>query len=146
MHYITGHQLAIPHIVADLPGRQKSALLLSGKQYLESQLLIHQNYMDSVYMSGVSGDQELAADGILRLAVEAFSGFFAGSLDVESLGVDRCSHVSRTLHGIVDIGTYLVQTDDKYYLSRSLGNTGDTVGIAVDVDHNAVTGDGIGTA
>ena len=119
---------------------------LSGKQYLESQLLIHQNYMDSAYMSGVSGDHELAADGIRRLAVEAFSGLLAGRLDVESLGIAGCCNVSGTLHGIVDIGAYLVQTDDKYYLSRSLGNTGDTVGVAVDVDHNAVTGDGIGTA
>ena len=57
--------------------------------------------MDPVRMSGISRDQELTADGIRRLAVEAFSGFFAGSLDIESLGIDRCSHVSRTLHGAV---------------------------------------------
>ena len=57
--------------------------------------------MDSVSVSGESGDQELTADGIRRFAVEAFSGLLAGSLDVESLGVDRCSHVSRTLHGTV---------------------------------------------
>ena len=57
--------------------------------------------MDPVRMSGISRDQELTADGIRRLAVEAFSGFFTGSLDVESLGVDRCSHISRALHGAV---------------------------------------------
>ena len=57
--------------------------------------------MDPVRMSGISCDQELTADGIRRLTVEAFSGFFAGSLDVESLSIDGCSHVSRTLHGTV---------------------------------------------
>ena len=57
--------------------------------------------MDPVRMSGISRDQELTADGIRRLTIEAFSGLLAGSLDVESLGVDRCSHVSRTLHGTV---------------------------------------------
>ena len=57
--------------------------------------------MDPVRMSGISRDQELAADGIRRLTIEAFSGFFAGSLDVESLSIDGCSHVSRTLHGTV---------------------------------------------
>ena len=96
-------------------------------------------------MSGISCDQELTADGIRRFAVEAFSGLLAGSLDVESLGVDRCSHVSRTLHGTVQIGTYLIDADDEDYLSRSLSNAGNTVGIAVDIDHNTVTGDGIGT-
>ena len=97
-------------------------------------------------MLGVSRDQELTADGIRRLAVEAFSGLLAGCLDIESLGVAGGCDVSRTLHGLVDVGTYFVQTDDKYYFSRPLGDTGDTVGITVDVDHNAVAGDGIGAA
>ena len=66
-----------------------------------SKCVVNEDHVDSVGMSGESGDQELAADGIRRLTIEAFSGFFAGSLDVESLGVDRCSHVSRTLHGAV---------------------------------------------
>ena len=57
--------------------------------------------MDPVRMSGISREQDLAAEGIRRLTIEAFSGFFAGSLAVESLGVDRCSHVSRTRHGAV---------------------------------------------
>ena len=129
-----------------LPNRQKSALLLSSKQHLESQILIHKDYMDSAGMSGISGDQELTADGIRRLAIEAFSGLLAGCLDIESLGVAGSCDVSRTLHGIVDVGAYFVQTDDKYYFSRPLGDTGDTVGITINVDHNAVTGDSIGTA
>lgn len=97
-------------------------------------------------MLGVSRDQELTADSIRGFAIEAFSGLLTGCLDIESLGVAGCCDVSRTLHGIVDVGAYFVQTDDKYYFSRPLGDTGDTVGITVNVDHNTVTGDGIGAA
>ena len=72
--------------------------------------------MNSVRMSGISCDQELTADGIRRFAVEAFSGLLAGSLDVESLGIDGSCHISRTLHGAVQIGTYLIDADDEDYL------------------------------
>ena len=88
----------------------------------------------------------LATDSVRRFTVEAFSGLLAGCLDVESLGVAGGCDISRTLHGIINVGTYFVQSDDKHYFSRSLGDAGDTIGIAINVDHNTVTGDGIGTA
>ena len=43
--------------------------------WLHPKCVIYQNHMDSVFMSGISGDQKLTADGIRRFAVKAFSGF-----------------------------------------------------------------------
>ena len=39
---------------------------------LKSQRIIYQNHMDSVFMSGISGDQKLTANGIRGFAVKAF--------------------------------------------------------------------------
>ena len=40
--------------------------------WLHPKCVIYQNNMDSVFMSGISGDQELTADGIRGFAVKAF--------------------------------------------------------------------------
>ncbi len=40
--------------------------------WLQSQCVIYQNHMDSVFMSGISGDQELTADGIRDLQSKHF--------------------------------------------------------------------------
>ena len=42
-----------------------------------SKCVVNEDYMDSVGVSGESGDQELAADSVHGFAVEAFACFFA---------------------------------------------------------------------
>ena len=99
--------------------------------------------MNSVRMSGISGDQKLTADGIRGLAVKALSRLPTWGLNVESLRVAGSRHISGALHGTVEIVTYLIQSNDKYNLPRPLRNAGNTIGISIDIDHNTVACDGI---
>ena len=48
-------------------------------------------------------------------------------------------------HGTVQVGTDLLDSYNKNDLLRTLRNAGDTIGIAVDVDEDAVVGHGIDT-
>ena len=82
---------------------------------LKSQRIIYQNHMDSVFMSGISGDQELTADGIRRFAVKAFSGFLTWSFDIKSLCISCSCYISGTLHCTVKIWTDFVYTYNKNY-------------------------------
>lgn len=99
--------------------------------------------MNSVRMSGISGDQKLTADGIRGLAVKALSRLPTWGLNVESLRVAGSRHISGALHGTVEIVTYLIQSNDKYNLPRPLCNAGNTIGISIDIDHDTVACDGI---
>ena len=101
--------------------------------------------MDSSDMSGISCDQELAANGIRGFAVKAFPGFFTRSFDVKPLGVDRCSHISGTFHGTVKISTHFIHSDNKDDFFGTLCNAGYAVGVAVNIDHNSIVGNRIGT-
>ena len=80
---------------------------------LESQIIIYKDYMDPVCMSGETCNQELAADRIRGLTVHTGSGLCAGRRETESLGINRCGHISGALHGTVDVLTYLVHTYDE---------------------------------
>ena len=93
--------------------------------------------MNSVRMSGISGDQKLTADGIRGLAVKALSRLPTWGLNVESLRVAGSRHISG------EIVTYLIQSNDKYNLPRPLCNAGNTIGISIDIDHDTVACDGI---
>mgnify|MGYP007123267465 CR=1 FL=1 len=94
--------------------------------------------MNSVRMSGISCDQELTADGIRGFAVKAFSGFLTWSFDIKSLRISCSCHISGTLHCTVKIRTDFVYTYNKDYFFRALGNAGYTVGIAVNIDKDAI--------
>ena len=96
-------------------------------------------------MSGISGDQKLTADGIRGFAVKAFSGFLTWSFDIKSLRISCSCHISGTLHCAVKIRSDFVYTYNKDYFFRSLGNAGYTVGIAVNIDKDAIICDCIGT-
>ena len=113
---------------------------------LKSQIVIHQDHMDSSGMSGISCDQELAANGIRRLAVEAFSGCLARCFHLKALGIRRSSYISGTLHRTVKICAYFIDSHNKNNLFRSLSNTGYAVGIPINIHQNAIIRDRIGAA
>ena len=50
--------------------------------------------MDAAGVSGVAGNQELAADCVGVFAVHAGACFAAGGAESKALGVDRCCFVS----------------------------------------------------
>ena len=89
-------------------------------------------------MAGEAGDEELAADGIRRFAVHAGTRFGAGGIQTEALGVDGSRHITGTLHGAVPVIADLVHADDHDHLPRTLCYRADPVGIAVNIDHDAV--------
>ena len=101
--------------------------------WLHPKCVIYQNNMDSVFMSGISGDQELTADGIRGFAVKAFSGRFTWGLNIESLGIGRCSNISGTFHGTVKVAADLVYSHNEDHFFRTLGNTGNAVGVAINI-------------
>ena len=101
-----------------------------------------------VYAAGMSrepGDQELAADGIGRLAVCAGTCFAARSTEPETLSVYRRSNVSGALHGCIQIAADLIHSHYKQHMFRSESYRCHAVCITVDVDDNAVICHGIGT-
>ena len=111
---------------------------------LKSKDIVYKNNMYSIFMPGISCNQKLTANRIRRFTVKAFSGLLTGSLNVKTLCICRCCHISRTFHRFIKIGTDFVHSDNKYYFFRSLCDAGDTVGISVNVDHNTVVCNGIG--
>ena len=119
----------------------REGLFFPNYSILESQCIIYQNYMDSAFVTGISCNQELAAYCIRGFAVEAFAGFFAWSFDIESLGIGWGCYISGTFHCCVKVGTDFVHSHDEYYFSWTLGNAGDTIGISINVDHNAIACD-----
>ena len=110
-----------------------------------SKCVFNEDHVDSVGMSGESGDQELAADCIRRFAVKALTGFLTGGLHIKPLCIDRSSHISCALHGTVKIITYLIHSNNKDHLLRSLGNAGYAIGIAINIDKNSIIRDCICT-
>ena len=64
-------------------------------------------------MSGVSCNKELAADSVRGFAVKAFSGRFTWGLNIESLGIGRCSNISGTFHGTVKVAADLVYSHNE---------------------------------
>ena len=110
-----------------------------------SKCVVNEDHVDSVSVSGESGNQELAADSIHGFAVKAFSGFLTWSFDIKSLCISCSCYISGTLHCTVKIRTDFVYTYNKDYFFRALGNAGYTVGIAVNIDKDAIICDCIGT-
>ena len=100
--------------------------------------------MDAAFMFGISGDQELAADGVRALAIEAGTSLGTGRIEAEALGVDGSRHVAGALHGAHEVAADFVEADDEENLLRALGNGRDPVGIAIDIYEHAVPGHGIG--
>ena len=100
--------------------------------------------MNPAGMTGKAGDQELTADRIRGFAVHAGAGFGTGGGQAKTLGIGGGGNGTGTLHGAVHIITDLVHANDEKDFPGALGNGGNPVGIPVDIDQNAVLGDGVG--
>lgn len=100
---------------------------------LQSQTVVYKNNMYSVRVAGVSRYQKLAADGVRGLTVVASAGFLTGCFHRKSLGICGRRYVSGTLHGAVQIVADLIHAYNKNNLFRTLRNTGNPVGIAVNI-------------
>ena len=61
-----------------IPAGSPHMMFLNFLFFSESQVIIYQNHMDPVFMSGISGNEELAADGIGGFAVHAGTCLCAG--------------------------------------------------------------------
>ena len=92
----------------------------------------------------VAGEVDVVADALRRVAVVAHAVEAAGRIAAQTCGVDGCGNVA----GAGECGLYgrrhLVHTDDVDDIVRSPGDGGDTVAATVDVDDDAVLGDGVG--
>ena len=100
---------------------------------------------DGVFASGgVAEEVDVVADALGGVAVVADTVGLTGCVDVETGGVDGRSGAAGTgegcLYGLGD----LVDADNEDDLFRAPGDGCDTVAVAVDVDDDAVFGDGIG--
>ena len=91
----------------------------------------------------ITGNQELAADGVGGFAIRTFARQFAGRFKRKTLCIGGGGDIPGAFHGTVQVGTDLLDSHNKNDLLRTLRNAGDTIGIAVDVDEDAVIGHGI---
>ena len=100
---------------------------------------------DGMFASGgVAEEVDVVADALGGVAVVADTVGLTGCIDVKTGRIDGRSSASSTgegcLYGLGD----LVDADDEDDLLRAPDDGGDTVAVAVDVDDDAVFGDGIG--
>ena len=93
----------------------------------------------------ITGNQELAADGVGGFAIRTFARHFAGRFKRKTLRIGGGGDIPGAFHGTVQVGTDLLDSYNKNDLLRPLRNAGNTIGIAVDVDEDAVVGHGIDT-
>ena len=89
----------------------------------ESQAVVYEDYLDTSLVTGESGNKDLAADCVGRLAIHAGACFRAGSSQTETLCVNGSSHITGALHGTVNVGADLVHTYNKDYLTGTLADS-----------------------
>ena len=109
----------------------------------ETEIVVYKDYADPSLMSRKPGDEDLTADRIGRLAVEARTLLRAGRIKTKTLRVDRSGNISRALHCRIDIVADLVHADDEDNVLGALGDRGNSVGIAVNVYEDAVISHGV---
>ncbi len=100
---------------------------------LKAQIVIDQNYMDTVFVPGIAGNEHLAADGIRGLAIGAGTGFPAGGFNWEALGVAGSGGVAHTVYGGIHVFDDLVHANDHNDLFGAVANGCHPVGIAVQI-------------
>ena len=92
----------------------------------------------------VAGEVDVVADALGRVAVVAHAVDLARRVAAQSGRVDGRCRVAGTLQGRLDTGSHFVHPDDVDDVVRTPGDSGDAVAAAVDIDDDAVVGDGIG--
>ncbi len=92
----------------------------------------------------VAGEVDVVADALRAVAVVAYAVEAAGRVAAQASGVDGSGDVAGACQGRLDGGSHLVHADDVNHIVWAPGDGGDTVAAAVDVDDDAVLGDGVG--
>ena len=87
----------------------------------------------------------VVADGLGGVAVVAHAVLLTGGIDVEPCSIDGRGSTTGAGQGCLDGLCHLVQSDDEDDLLGTPGDGCHTVAVAVDVDDDAILGDGIGT-
>ena len=100
---------------------------------------------DGVAMCGeaVAREVDVVADALRGVAVVAHAIEAAGGVTSQAGGVDGGSDVAGSSKCCFDSGSNLVQSDDMYHVVRAPSDGGDAVAASVDVDDNAILGDGV---
>ena len=99
----------------------------------------------AVGREAVAGEVDVVADALRAVAVVAHAVKTAGGVAAQACRIDGGGDVAGAGQGGLDGGSHLVQPDDVNHVVRSPGDGCDAVAAAVDVDDDAVLGDGIGT-
>ena len=99
----------------------------------------------AVCREAVAGEVDVVADALRAVAVVAHAVEFAGGVATQAGRVDGRGDVAGSGQGSLDSGGYLVQPNHVNHVVRAPGDGSDAVAAAVDVDDDAVLGDGIGT-
>ncbi len=92
----------------------------------------------------IAEEVNVVTDGVGRVAVVADAIYLTGSMDVEAGRVDGGGGTADTGQSRLGGLRHFVQADDEYDLLGTPGDGSDAVAVAVDVDDDAVLGDGVG--
>ena len=98
----------------------------------------------AVGREAVAGEVDVVADALRAVAVVAHAVKPAGGVATQACRVDGRGDVAGARQGGLDGGSDLVQPDDVNHVVRSPSDGCDAVAAAVDVDDDAVLGDGVG--
>ena len=94
---------------------------------------------------GVAEEMDVAADALGGVAVVAYAIHLARGLDVEAGGIDGRGGATGTGQGGLYRLGHLVEANDEDDLLGSPRDGGYTIAVAVDVDDDAILGNGVGT-
>ena len=112
---------------------------------LESVFLPDEDYGYTSRLPGTSGNDSLAADTVIALAVSAETCDRAGGFGTNPDTVGRSSNVPHPADAIFQTGNYFVHACDDQYVGRAVYETGNPVADTIYVDQFPFSGDGVGT-
>ena len=119
--------------------------LLFSSLLLVSPVLADEDNGVAVGREAVAREVDVVADALRRVAVVTHAVEAARSVAAQTRRVDGSSGVAGTGQGGLEGRRHLVHPDEVDDVVRSPGDGCDTIAAAVDVDDDAVLGDGIGT-
>ena len=100
----------------------------------------------AVGRKAVAGEVNVVADALRTIAVVAHAVETAGGVAAQTGGIDGCGDVAGAGKRCLDGGSDFVHANDVDDIVRSPGDGGHAVSTTVDVDDDAVLGNGIGAS
>jgi hypothetical protein len=91
-------------------------------------------------------DDHHPANPVWRVAVYTLAQLSTRDIDIESPGIDGCSHILNPLDRFLNILYKLVITGNKNYLSRTENGPSDPVSTSIDINQFSVQSDSIDAA